>query len=172
MISSVHIEGYRGFQRFDMNGLGRVNLLVGTNNSGKTSVLEAIHLLTTRGDPNLPQTLPAEGLIEENASGKRLGVWIMPDNVTDGDLEIFLRHLVPEGSKPLWDHAVQSTASAKGIGAPYNDCHCHKANLYTWLAWQDEPTQRQGEALTKKILDSHAPSATLFVKWFRQLYQL
>jgi len=51
MISSVHIEGYRGFQSFDMSSLGRVNLLVGTNNSGKTSVLEALHLLTTRGDP-------------------------------------------------------------------------------------------------------------------------
>jgi hypothetical protein len=35
-----------------MGGLGRVNLLVGTNNSGKTSVLEAIHLLTSIGDPS------------------------------------------------------------------------------------------------------------------------
>lgn len=51
MINSVHIEGYRGFQKFEMVGLGRVNLLVGTNNSGKTSVLEAIHLLAAMGDP-------------------------------------------------------------------------------------------------------------------------
>src|SRR5579863_911637 len=51
MISSVQIRGYRGFADFEMSGLERVNLLVGTNNSGKTSVLEAIHLLTSRGDP-------------------------------------------------------------------------------------------------------------------------
>jgi len=51
MISSIHIQGYRGFQRYDMAGLGRLNLLVGTNNSGKTSVLEALYLLTSRGDP-------------------------------------------------------------------------------------------------------------------------
>ena len=50
MISSIHIEGFRGFQRFDMGDLGRVNLLVGTNNSGKTSLLEALHLLTSRAD--------------------------------------------------------------------------------------------------------------------------
>jgi hypothetical protein len=31
MISSIHIEGYRGFDSFEMSGLGRVNLLVGTN---------------------------------------------------------------------------------------------------------------------------------------------
>jgi hypothetical protein len=51
MISSIRIEGYRGLERFEMSGLGRVNLLVGTNNSGKTSVLEAIYLLASAGDP-------------------------------------------------------------------------------------------------------------------------
>lgn len=51
MISSIQIEGYRGFERFEMTHLGRLNLLVGTNNSGKTSVLEALQLLTSRGDP-------------------------------------------------------------------------------------------------------------------------
>jgi hypothetical protein len=51
MISGIQIEGYRGFKRFEMNNLGRVNLLVGTNNSGKTSVLEAIEILSSRGDP-------------------------------------------------------------------------------------------------------------------------
>ena len=34
-----------------MSDLGRVNLLVGTNNSGKTSLLEALHLLTSRAAP-------------------------------------------------------------------------------------------------------------------------
>ena len=51
MISSIQIDGYRGFERFEMADLGRINLLVGANNCGKTSVLEALHLLTSRGDP-------------------------------------------------------------------------------------------------------------------------
>lgn len=51
MIHSIQIQGYRGFERFEMTGLGRLNLLVGTNNSGKTSVLEAIHLLMARAEP-------------------------------------------------------------------------------------------------------------------------
>jgi energy-coupling factor transporter ATP-binding protein EcfA2 len=51
MIHSITIEGYRGFRHFTMEGLGRLNLLVGTNNSGKTSVLEALYLLTSKGDP-------------------------------------------------------------------------------------------------------------------------
>jgi hypothetical protein len=51
MISSIRIHGYRGFEHFEMSGLARVNLLVGPNNSGKTSALEAIHLLSSTGDP-------------------------------------------------------------------------------------------------------------------------
>jgi hypothetical protein len=51
MISSIQIEGYRGFEQFEMTDLGRLNLLVGTNNSGKTSVLEALYLLAWCGDP-------------------------------------------------------------------------------------------------------------------------
>lgn len=34
-----------------MEGLGRINLLVGANNSGKTSLLEALYLLASRADP-------------------------------------------------------------------------------------------------------------------------
>ena len=33
-----------------MSNLGRINLLVGTNNSGKTSILEAIEILASKGD--------------------------------------------------------------------------------------------------------------------------
>ncbi len=51
MISSIQIRDYRGFKEFEMDELGQVNLLVGKNNSGKTSVLEAINLLVSRGDP-------------------------------------------------------------------------------------------------------------------------
>jgi len=52
MISSLQVEGYRGLAQFRMGDLQRVNLLVGKNNSGKTSALEAIFLLATRGDPS------------------------------------------------------------------------------------------------------------------------
>src|ERR1035441_2600742 len=51
MIKSIQIKGYRGFSEFEMKGLERVTLLVGTNNSGKTSALEALFLLASQGDP-------------------------------------------------------------------------------------------------------------------------
>ena len=48
MLKSVKIENFRGFKSFELQQLGRINLLVGENNSGKTSILEAIKLLCSR----------------------------------------------------------------------------------------------------------------------------
>jgi AAA15 family ATPase/GTPase len=44
MLKSLKIENFRCFPSFELNKLGRVNLLVGKNNSGKTSILEGVHL--------------------------------------------------------------------------------------------------------------------------------
>jgi AAA15 family ATPase/GTPase len=45
MLKSLKIENFRCFPSFEMQQLGRLNLIVGTNNSGKTSILEALQLL-------------------------------------------------------------------------------------------------------------------------------
>ena len=45
MLKSLKIENFRCFPSFEMGQLGRLNLIVGTNNSGKTSILEAVQLL-------------------------------------------------------------------------------------------------------------------------------
>lgn len=46
MIRTLEIKNYRTFADFKLQDAARVNLLVGTNNSGKSSLLEAIYLLT------------------------------------------------------------------------------------------------------------------------------
>ncbi len=43
LYSSIRIQGYRGLDSFRMDGLGRVNLLVGKNNCGKTSIDTGLH---------------------------------------------------------------------------------------------------------------------------------
>jgi AAA15 family ATPase/GTPase len=48
MFRSIKIENFRGFKHFELQQLGRINLLVGLNNSGKTSILEAVQLLCSR----------------------------------------------------------------------------------------------------------------------------
>lgn len=49
MLKSLKMVGFRGFESYALDSLSRVNLVVGKNNSGKTSVLEAVDLLLSGG---------------------------------------------------------------------------------------------------------------------------
>ena len=53
MYTTLNIAGYRGLNPFHIEGLGRINLLVGRNNSGKTSILECVELVRTAGSPTV-----------------------------------------------------------------------------------------------------------------------
>lgn len=50
---SLTIENFRGIMKLDINDLKRVNLFVGRNNCGKTTVLEAFFLLSGMSNPQL-----------------------------------------------------------------------------------------------------------------------
>ena len=53
MLHTLALSGFRGFESYQLSGLTQVNLLVGKNNCGKTSVLEAIELLVSEGNPRV-----------------------------------------------------------------------------------------------------------------------
>ena len=48
--SSISVRNYRGIGGLVLDDLSRVNLIAGVNNAGKTSLLEAIYLLTRQND--------------------------------------------------------------------------------------------------------------------------
>jgi hypothetical protein len=50
-LTSIGINGFRGLRSLRLDGVGHVNILVGGNNSGKTSVLEAISLICQPYNP-------------------------------------------------------------------------------------------------------------------------
>ena len=50
-LRDIHIDGFRGLRGLSLESLGLVNILVGENNSGKTSVLEAVSILCQPLDP-------------------------------------------------------------------------------------------------------------------------
>jgi AAA15 family ATPase/GTPase len=52
MYTSLHIQNFRGFRDLKIKQLGRVNLIGGHNNVGKTALLEAIFLLSAPNNPN------------------------------------------------------------------------------------------------------------------------
>jgi len=51
LFESLQISGYRGFEQIELSSLGQVNIFVGNNNSGKTSILEAVSIVCNPLDP-------------------------------------------------------------------------------------------------------------------------
>lgn len=53
-IKNLSIKNYRGIHSLDMQDLHRVNILLGNNNSSKSSVLETIYILMNANKPEIP----------------------------------------------------------------------------------------------------------------------
>ncbi len=53
ILPSLEIRQFRILRKLEIERLGRVNLIVGKNNVGKTSVLEAIYLYANPGNPEV-----------------------------------------------------------------------------------------------------------------------
>ncbi len=96
MLRTIKIENFRRFKSFELNNLGRFNLLVGTNNSGKTSILEAIQLLCSHGN--------LEPLLD---TMENRGEYFFDENKKN--LELDIRHL-------FYDHYIEKNSqfSIKG----------------------------------------------------------
>ena len=69
MYSSICVRGFRCFEGFFLEGLGRVNLLVGLNNCGKTSVLESVQLVSSPSPSVLAALAIRRGESQARAEG-------------------------------------------------------------------------------------------------------
>jgi AAA15 family ATPase/GTPase/GTPase SAR1 family protein len=58
-LNSLAIQNFRVFEDFKVNKLGKVNLIVGKNNAGKSSFLEALRIYASNGRERLMQELAA-----------------------------------------------------------------------------------------------------------------
>lgn len=129
-----------------MAGLGRVNLLVGTNNCGKTSVLEAIQLLLV--------------------PGKAGPLWhgaVRRGETADLEQSVAIAHLVH-------GHRIQDGASFTIEG--HNDLHAATTTLNAaFVASTDDDQQRMVAALPQSALlddgEAVGPDAplTMVVSW-------
>lgn len=53
MLNSLIIENFRSLEKLEVSTLGRINLIVGRNNSGKSSVLDALKVYASSADESI-----------------------------------------------------------------------------------------------------------------------
>lgn len=120
--------------------------------------------------PNAPSTMPPQGVVLRREGKPSFGAWVMPDNVNRGMLETFLMYLRPHDNQPLLDLSAGIVSTAKSLGAPFSDRHLDKAQIHSWLAWQNPPGRQLHNAIMEKMLTNQPPHLQAFISWFRDLY--
>lgn len=97
-----------------------------------------------------------------------LGLWVMPDNASDGFLEDFMlqsahldeAQLIADAKK-----AVSKLASPK-----FPPHHRSKADAATWLAWQEKPGRGLHGSFGGNLIDWSRPPAKPFEEWLKAVF--
>ncbi|MEO1374269.1 MAG: DUF3226 domain-containing protein, partial [Cyanobacteria bacterium J06635_10] len=171
----VDIEVYGGNQFIDSDfiatelkasGLTNLGLIVDADDDYK-SRWESIRNACLKIIPDFPQELSKTGLIHQTNTGIKFGVWITPNNQQQGMLETFLSYMIDDENESTWQYSQDVVKEAKNKGASFKYSHFDKANIYTWLAWQNEPGRQLHQAIKERILNPNHPKADVFFNWFK-----
>ncbi|MGZ5445052.1 MAG: AAA family ATPase [Thermoanaerobaculia bacterium] len=128
LLPSLRIESYRVFDRIEIERLGRVNLFVGGNNTGKSSLLEAVRIFASSGSPSVLWDIlvEREELIGEHPSPEQVsaafeqvfrgreGSWETRPPITIGPIDNPMRI----ATTWLDSFTSQQVAAAAGIAVP------------------------------------------------------
>lgn len=113
-----------------------------------------------------PLTLPTDGIIPTTGL-PRVGVWMMPDNQSPGELESFLSEMIPAGD-PVWPLAKGYIDGIPPEHRKFKDKHL-QAQVHAWLAAQEEP-RPPWQAIGAHDLAIDGPFCERFTKWLRDLF--
>ncbi len=159
----------------DNANLTNIGIIVDANDQGFEARWTSIrNILASKYAPSILQIADNQSgykIIEEDGL-PRLGLWIMPDNSSNGYLEHFLAGLVPT-SDPIWLKA--EAVVQELLAEPFNELRqakIGKANLHTWLAWKRDPGKPFGQAIEAGYFDINAAPVQLFLNWFSGVFEL
>ncbi|WKN40646.1 AAA family ATPase [Tunicatimonas pelagia] len=122
MLNSLGIKNYRNLKSLEIEKLARVNLIAGKNNTGKTSLLEAVWLYSSKGGvEEIYQIIKDRGEIQDN-SGK-----------SNDEYEVNLEHLTS-----LFHNRILDLPASIQIGEFSQDKnHSNKVNIEIVEFWEE-----------------------------------
>lgn len=119
----------------------------------------------------IPETPKSEGeIIDKQGVYPKIGIWLMPNNLTTGILEDFITKIISEDDKlkPIVIEILDDIEK-KGLHL-YKSQYRPKALIHTWLAWQKEPGKPFGWAITLGYFDSNSELTKTFISWLDKLF--
>jgi hypothetical protein len=130
--------------------------------------------LQKSGYTDLPASPGPNGAIitDLNPDLPKVGIWIMPDNQSAGEVEDFFLQMIP-AENALLKHAGDAVRSLIQQGQNlFLESDGSKAKAHTWLAWQPEPGRSMGVALKSGWAGGQHPLAERLAAWFGRLFEM
>lgn len=136
MLNNLRIKNFRMLEDFEVSKLGRVNLIVGKNNCGKSTVLEALRVYAGRAYPGLLQTILLEH--DEFLSTARI------DGIEDDESSwLAVKHLFPHREFPREDNKpIEIEADSKTL--------LRLDHLFYYVRAEEEKNEN-GESFQRRI---------------------
>lgn len=99
----------------------------------------------------------------------RVGIWLMPDNSSSGELEDFVSGMIPD-EDPVWPLAQDYIDGIPEEDRKFTEKKSQRAKLHAWLATREDP-RPMGLAIRAGDLKVDGNLSTTFAEWLRKLFK-
>lgn len=145
-----------------------VGIMVDTDHNSSDCWAEVVKGFA-RTEIQLPSSPHSAGTIIPAAPGQpRVGIWLMPNNTSPGELEDFVTGMIPEDDAE-WPLACKYIDGIPQATRKFENGKTGKAQLYAWLSARKEPA-RMGAAIGADELQINSPLCQTFLEWLTQLF--
>ncbi len=117
--------------------------------------------------PNKPDK--AGTIIGANDDYPKVGIWLMPDNKSGGELEDFVQQMI-DSDDPVWPRAVSYIEGIPSENRKFKKNKEMKAKVYAWLSTV-EPPELMGVAISSGNLHCDGLLCKSFVAWIEKLFK-
>ena len=117
----------------------------------------------------LPQSpCPTGTIIREQQFSPRIGIWIMPNNGSRGEIENFVLEMMP-ANDTVWPSSQNYIDDIPQCERKFTSDKVDKAKLHAWLATRREPG-RMGAAVGDGDLEVDGHQCQNFLSWLTRLF--
>lgn len=162
--------------RLDTSDLERLAIVIDADDKGPQRRWDSIRdrLVSEGYDADLlPRDAKPAGVILDLPPRRgrkpiRFGLWIMPDNQSNGMLEDFVANMIHDDDEML-PRVNDFLGAIPRENRRFSPAHQSKARLHTWLAVSERPGRPMGQAIkAESHLDANHTSVEPFLSWIRK----
>ncbi len=108
-------------------------------------------------------------IIEANENFPKVGIWLMPDNKSSGELEDFVQQMI-HPDDPVWPRSVSYIEGIPKKERKFRGNKQMKAKVHAWLSTV-EPPGLMGYAISSGNLHCDGHLCKSFVAWIKKLFE-